>query len=120
MGRTSRDKGKRGEREFAALLREHGYDARRGVQYCGGPDSPDVTGLPGIHIEVKRTESLRLYEALKQSEQDTGEEMPIVAHRRNNCPWVIILKANDFMRLYKAWAENKPKPGKPARKSEKK
>ena len=39
---NSRQKGKVGEREFAALLRVQGFDARRGVQFCGGVDSPDV------------------------------------------------------------------------------
>ena len=60
MGKTSRDKGKRGEREVASLLRSYGYDTHRGQQYHGGKDSPDVVGLPGIHIEVKRTEAFRL------------------------------------------------------------
>lgn len=33
MGKiNSRDKGARGERLFAALLREHGYEAERGCQ----------------------------------------------------------------------------------------
>jgi hypothetical protein len=36
---NSRTKGKRGEREFASLLREHGFDARRGQQFCGGEDN---------------------------------------------------------------------------------
>ena len=36
---NSRRKGKVGEREFAALLREHGFDARRGQQFSGSPDS---------------------------------------------------------------------------------
>ena len=30
---NSKDKGKRGERMAAAKFREHGFDARRGVQY---------------------------------------------------------------------------------------
>jgi hypothetical protein len=43
MGRMSRQKGKRGEREAAAELGQLlGVDARRGVQYQGGPESPDV------------------------------------------------------------------------------
>ena len=53
---NSKDKGKRGERMAAAKFREHGFDARRGVQYSGGPDSPDVVGPEGLHIEVKFTE----------------------------------------------------------------
>ena len=44
---NSRRKGKEGELEVARILRDHGYDSRRGVQYSGSPDSPDVTGLPG-------------------------------------------------------------------------
>ena len=30
MGKSQREKGKRGERELARKLREYGYDARRG------------------------------------------------------------------------------------------
>ena len=43
---NSRTKGKRGELELAKALRLYGYDARRGQQYHGGADSPDVIGLP--------------------------------------------------------------------------
>ena len=32
---NSRQKGARGERELANLLKEHGYNTRRGQQYCG-------------------------------------------------------------------------------------
>ena len=102
MGKKSRDKGKRGERELAGILRDYGFDARRGVQYCGGADSPDVMGLPGVHIEVKRTESLRLYDALAQSKADAAEEeMPVVIHRRNDCEWVVIQPLADWIKLYK-------------------
>jgi Holliday junction resolvase len=60
MGKMSRTKGKVGEREVAELLRANGFHAaRRGVQYQGGADSPDVIGLPGFHNEVKRTEAAR-------------------------------------------------------------
>ena len=103
MGKTSREKGKRGEREVASLLREYGYDARRGVQYKGGTDSPDVVGLKGIHIEVKRTERLDLYGALSQSKADAGEDMPVVIHRRNNSEWVVIQPLKDWIKLYGGW-----------------
>ena len=106
MGKASRDKGKRGEREVAAFLRSEGYDAKRGVQYHGGPDSPDVIGLPGIHIEVKRTERLDLYGALAQSKGDAGEDMPIVIHRRNDCEWVVIQPLKDWIELYRQWEAN--------------
>lgn len=109
MGKMSREKGKRGEREVAALLCFLGYEASRGQQFHGGPDSPDVVGLPGIHIEVKRTEKLALYEAMEQSQRDCGEgELPIVVHRRNGKKWVVCMRFEDFMQLYKKWQEEKP------------
>ena len=49
-GRSSKQKGPRGEREAAAELGALlGVDARRGVQYQGGPGSPDVV-LDGVAI----------------------------------------------------------------------
>ena len=102
-GKRSREKGKRGEREVASLLREYGYDARRGVQYKGGQDSPDVIGLPGTHIEVKRTERLNLYDALSQSKADAGDDMPIVLHRKNNSEWVVIQPLSDWINLFRSW-----------------
>ena len=103
MGKSQREKGKRGEREVASILRYFGYDSRRGVQYKGGEDSPDVIGLPGIHIEVKRTERLDLYGALAQSIGDAGENMPIVIHRKNNSKWVVIQPLEDWIAIYGAW-----------------
>lgn len=101
MGKMSRDKGKRGERELAAVLRGYGYDCRRGQQYCGANGDADVTGLPGIHIEVKRTEWLNLYDALSQSRHDARDgELPIVAHRKNNSEWVVIQPLMDWIKLY--------------------
>lgn len=97
---NSNRKGKVFEREIARFLKGLGYDARRGQQYKGGSDSPDVLGLPGFHIECKRTERLQLYEALKQSERDCGlDETPIVIHRRNGERSVVIMYLDDFMEV---------------------
>lgn len=102
MGKMSRDKGKRGEREVASMLRDYGYDGKRGQQFCGINGDADVVGLPGIHIEVKRVETLRLYDALYQSRRDAKEdEVPTVWHRKNDCEWVVILSAHDFVKMYK-------------------
>ena len=105
MGKKSRDKGKRGEREWAAYLSKHGFPARRGVQYRGGPDSPDIVCdvLPEFHFEVKRTERLMLHSAIEQAALDaTDGQIPLVAHKKNHQPWLVILTAHDFMRLLKA------------------
>lgn len=103
VGVNSREKGKRGEREFASFCRNEGYDCRRGQQYCG-IEGDDVVGLPYLHVEVKRTEALRLYDAVDQAKRDAKEgEIPIVAHRKNNCDWVIILPAEGFFEIYREY-----------------
>ena len=90
---NSKNKGGRGEREFAALCRDEGYDtAQRGQQFQGGVDSPDVRGLPGIHVEVKRVERLNIHDAVRQSVRDSGgQAIPIVAHRRNRDAWMVTI-----------------------------
>lgn len=105
MGKLSREKGKRGEREFAALCRRHGIAARRGQQYSGeGGD--DVVGLPGIHVEVKRVERLNLWEAMAQAIRDSHGDKPIVAHRKNGAGWLVTMPAEDWLELYRAWKES--------------
>ena len=98
---NSRNKGKVGEREFAALLREHGYDARRGQQFSGSPDSPDVIceELHWLHFEVKRVQNLNLTDACVQAEGDCGGKPWIVAHRRNHAPWLITMRAETFFQF---------------------
>ena len=97
---NSKEKGKRGELEIAELLRSYGYDGRRGVQYSGGPDSPYVLGMPGVHIEVKRVEKLNVHDAMKQAERDSGEKIPVVIHRKNRTPWLVTMNFDDFMKIY--------------------
>lgn len=98
---NSRDKGAKGEREIAHVLQGRGYDARRGQQYCGANGDADVVGLHGIHIEVKRTEALRIYEAMNQAKNDAREgEIPVVMHRRNKERWLAIMELEHFLDLY--------------------
>jgi hypothetical protein len=98
---NSRRKGKVGEREFAALLREHGFDARRGQQFAGSPESPDVVSdaLGWLHIEVKRVQNLNLTDACVQAEGDASGKPWVVAHRRNQAPWLITMRADTFFKL---------------------
>lgn len=99
---NGREKGAAAEREVARILREYGYPARRGQQYCGGNGDADVEGLDGIHIEVKRREQFRLYPAMEQAKHDARDgEIPAVFHRRNGKSWVVILELDDFMRMYR-------------------
>ena len=111
---NSKQKGKRGELEWAAYCRQQGYECRRTAQYCGNTgDASDVVGLPGIHQEVKRVEHLNIYEAIEQAERDKKDfEIPIVAHRKNRFPWLVTTKAEDWFKIYREFEagrdEHKP------------
>ena len=99
-GKASRNKGKVGEREAAKVLSELlGIEVRRAQQFAGGVDSADIIGVPGLHVEVKRVEKLRLYSAIEQSVNDGGINCPIVMHRTNNLPWLVSLQVGDLVRL---------------------
>ena len=101
---NSKAKGGRGERELAAELRGYGYDAQRGQQFQGGVDSPDVKGLPGIHIECKRVENLNIHKAYAQAVRDAaGQKIPAVFHRRNREKWMVTMSLEDFMEIYQEW-----------------
>ena len=104
MGKNSREKGKRGERELAKTLRNLGYDCRRTQQFCGANGDADIVGLPGIHIECKRVERLDLSSAVAQSTHDANpDEMPVVMHRRNNEPWKVTMLLDDWIKIYREW-----------------
>jgi len=96
---NSRSKGCEGEREASKKISEVlGVPARRGQQFTGHPDAPDiVVDLPGLHFEVKRTEKLSLYKAMDKAVEDAGPKVPIVMHRRSRSDWLVVLKADDMM-----------------------
>ena len=98
---NSRTKGKVGELEFAKELASTlGVEARRGVQFQGGPGSPDiVTNIPGVHFECKRTEMFNLYKAMDQAEKDASGKVPVVLHRKNRRKTVVIVYLDDLNRF---------------------
>ncbi len=102
---NSRQKGARGEREWRDQLREQGYQARRGQQFSGSPDSPDVISDLPFHFEVKRVEKLNLQDAVDQATRDAGGKPWVVAHRRNDHPWLVTMRADEWFKLVRAGVE---------------
>lgn len=101
---NSRAKGARGERELSKVLREYGYDTRRGQQYSGANGDADVVGLPNIHIECKRVEKLNLDKAMDQSIDDARtDEVPVVMHRKDRHPWLVTMRLDEWMKFYERW-----------------
>lgn len=104
MAVNSRRKGADFERKLAGILRDYGYEARRGQQYSGANGDADVVGLPGIHIEAKAVERLNLYDAMAQSKHDARSgEIPVVMHKRNNCKILVTMELDSFMELYQEY-----------------
>ena len=103
MGKSQQRKGADGERELAAVLQGYGYDVTRGGSMSFG-DVPDLVGLPGVHIEVKRVERLNVCAAMEQAAKDAarfGDGFPAVFHRRNRKPWLVTMRLEDFILMYK-------------------
>jgi hypothetical protein len=85
------------------VLREAGFEARRGMQYSGSPDSPDVVceSLPNYHNEVKFVQAGNPYVWMEQAIKDAGDKIPLVAHKRNGKDWLVIMRASDAINLIK-------------------
>jgi hypothetical protein len=79
----------------------HGYSARRGQQFSGSSDSPDVVcaDLPSLHFEVKTVERLNLHDAMAQAVEDADGKIPVVAHTRNRGDWMVTMRAADWFKL---------------------
>ena len=100
MSKTQRGKGKRGEREVAALVRRDGFAGRRTAQYCGNTgDASDVVGMDGVHIEVKRCERTEIGKWMAQAVHDCGDNVPIVFHRRSLEAWLVTLNAEACLKI---------------------
>lgn len=105
MAVNSREKGKRFERQLASKFREHGYDCRRGQQYCGANGDADVVGLPHIWIEAKHQERMQLYDWMAQAKRDakaSGKDvLPAVFHKKNNAEILVTMRLEDWFNLYR-------------------
>lgn len=103
MGRMQQRKGRMGEIELRDTLQEYGYQVERGPSQNYGT-VPDVSGLPGVHIECKRQERLDLLGAIQQAQRDSErfrDGLPAVFHRRNRSPWIVSMTLECWMQLYK-------------------
>lgn len=106
MAVNSKQKGARFERQLASKFREYGYEARRTAQYCGNTgDASDVVGLPGIHIEAKHQETMRLYDWISQAKRDAAGKgnLPAVFHKKNHAEILVTMTLEDWMNLYREW-----------------
>ena len=102
-GKTSQRKGRAGELELARFLQGYGYDVQPGRAQSYG-EVPDLSGLPGVHIECKRNERLNVPGAMAQAVRDAErfqDGAPTVFHRRNRSGWLVTQRLEDWMEMHK-------------------
>lgn len=106
-GRSSRNKGARGELEACEYLAETlgGTWTRVGsAQRRQGAKLPDIHSddWPDLHVEVKRGKrNLNLWGALEQAKRDSAGtgRVPVVLARRDREHWVLMAEAADLVML---------------------
>ena len=105
-GRRSNQKGNRGERELANLLKEWWPDARRGLKQCRrGYEEADVTNTP-FWWEAKWYKSFAFFRHLRQAEKavlDNGcNQVPVAAFRIDaDTEWVVAFRLSNLQRVAK-------------------
>lgn len=101
MGKSQRDKGCAGEREFCFVwceLTGEELQRRLGQERDGGADVHSE--LANLAFQIKRTERLALHAALRQAIADCPDGMlAAVASRRNRDGWHVTMPLNDFAQL---------------------
>lgn len=97
---NSRAKGKKGEQEFINLhLRPYWPEACRNADQTKD-DKNDCLNVAGVHWQIKRTESLRVWDALEQAESEAAStDLPVVAFRRNRSRWYCVVDAAELVAL---------------------
>jgi len=110
MAIGSKEKHFRGHLEFARKCREYGCAAVRCTHRV-----LDCRSFSGFHLEICRTERLRLDEAMARTCAHAGDLLPVLAHRSNGQPWRITMDLPVFCMLYTAFTQTgRPDPASPA------
>lgn len=87
-----------------SILREYGYPVERGGTQSYG-QRPDLYGLDGVHLEIKRSERAQIWDWMEQSQRDArrfGDGAPVVIFRRSRSPWLACMGLTDWLTLYRA------------------
>jgi hypothetical protein len=95
MGKSSRDKGARGEREVAAIL-----GLKRNLSQSR--DGQDDLDHPDWYIEVKRCETRSLGAWWAKAERQANGRRIAIWHRENGKPWTVYVSMGEgeFKRHY--------------------
>ena len=106
-GARSRRKGARFERELVHQFREAmpGADVRRGLQWRGGDEVPDVD-CPVLWLESKRGKKPNVRAALRQATDAAPKgRIPLAVIRDDRAEAFVAMSLADFLELLREWWE---------------
>lgn len=99
-GKGSRTKGGTGEREVVEMLHAAGFTGARRNFQSGGQGGGDIVGVPDVHLEVKRQETVSIWKWIGQAEGEAARTaLPLVVFRRSHSSWYAVLSAQDLFGL---------------------
>jgi Holliday junction resolvase len=111
MGKASREKGKRGEREVVNLLKDYlgdDYDFKRNLLGQCRDGGMDVLGLEGWAIEVKNYANVTPSNIQSWWEQTCEEAQiaqcqPVLFWKQTRRPWVVVVAGTHLIIGSESW-----------------
>jgi hypothetical protein len=107
---TSSRNGREAENKVAQALRDAGFIHAEPRARRGRSDTGDITGLPGVVIEVKAAKELELAKFMNQAEAEranAGADLAVLWHKRrgksNPEDWYVTISGRTFLELLTAW-----------------
>ena len=107
-GSRSRRKGAKFERDMVHTMRKvmPGCGAKRGFQYRGTSDQPDVD-IPYFFIECKHGKKPVVRSALRQAIDNTDGRSPLAIIKDDREDPFVVMKLDDFLAFVNEWWTNK-------------
>ena len=108
MSKGERRKGKDGELEVVRILKARGWpEAKRSSDGRSQVERGDIADGPlDVHLEVRRRETLNIWECLAKVEREAkGADLPVVVFRRSRSGWYAALPFERLLELLLGYEE---------------
>ncbi len=105
MSQSRKHRGYRTQRIIAEYWRRHGWRFAE-PQGAGSPGT-DLTGTPGVAVEIKARRGLNLRDWMRQAQANAGRMLPVLILRLDGQgethldEFPVVLRHDDFMVLLK-------------------
>ena len=103
MGATERRRGHKAERDVAAFMRDHGWDAVTTRAASGYQHGDDIATDAPVSIEVKDCARMELAAWVRQAHENANGQPAVVWHKRRGVAdpgdWYVTMTGNDLIEL---------------------